>query len=266
MLSTLKYSSKIDRIKKITENIKKGNLELYNELIKSKTLNREIKKVFDYINDTYPDIEEKIECEKKITKKRYGDCIYNTQIFITSSIIIYGYIFDYTETVYIDNSKGIKLHCKKFGHEMSKRYHNHFKKSGNCELCWYYYEFVRKSKLIHIDENGKCLYIYDMVKYNGCKDQVMIFCIKCDEYFWQTPENHMNKKHGCNSCAIKRRTTTQDDFIKYCEETHIDLNGNILNDYSRVIYVSANKPVEVVCLFCKNSFYPTPYNHISNKS
>ena len=107
----------------------------------------------------------------------------------------------------------------------------------------------------------KGYYIYDKVDYLDSTKKVCIICPLHGE-FWQTPAAHVRGEH-CPLCANKKRGDTfrgsKDNFILEARKTH----GNKY-DYSKVEYVSAMKPVEIICKE-HGSFWQIPMLHIKGQ-
>ena len=107
----------------------------------------------------------------------------------------------------------------------------------------------------------KGYYIYNKVDYINSTKKVCIVCPLHGE-FWQTPAAHVRGEH-CPLCANKKRGDTfrgsKDNFILEARKTH----GNKY-DYSKVEYVSAMKPVEIICKE-HGSFWQIPMLHIKGQ-
>ena len=118
--------------------------------------------------------------------------------------------------------------------------------------------FIKSAVSIHGD-----LYDYKEVIYKNKKTPVKIFCKKCNEFFLQTPESHLQGS-GCQKCAkIKMRNSqnlTKEEFIKRAIFIHDDLY-----DYNKVIYVNAYTPVKIYCKKCKQYFWQKPVVHLNAK-
>ena len=76
--------------------------------------------------------------------------------------------------------------------------------------------FIRKA----VEKYGN-KFDYSNVDYKQCDEKV---CIICPEHweFWQTPNLHLNTKHGCPECAKKEsiKISKTEDFIKKAKEVH----------------------------------------------
>ena len=115
-------------------------------------------------------------------------------------------------------------------------------------------QFIKEAKEIHGEK-----YDYNLVDYKNCHTKVKIIC-KEHGLFEMTPSVHIHDKCGCPICGklkqIKSQTDTLEEFIKKARKTH----GNKY-DYSKSMYTTARKPIEIVCLE-HGSFFQTPDNHI----
>lgn len=137
-----------------------------------------------------------------------GPKIYDTETFIKASKEKFGEnAFDYSLVNYIDKDTPIKLICKEHGIvEITPR--NHLESKTGCTYCGYGYipsgpnnslskeEFIRRARLVHGDT-----YDYSEIKYVNNKTLIKIYCKECKEYFWQTPNDHLND-HGCPNCKL----------------------------------------------------------------
>lgn len=110
--------------------------------------------------------------------------------------------------------------------------------------------FIERAMQIHGSK-----YDYSEVNYVNSITKVSIICPDHGE-FWQTPANHLQGK-GCPKCVGKNKTT--DDFKKEATKIH-----NAKYDYSKVSYVSATLPVEIICPI-HGSFFQTPNKHLSGE-
>lgn len=102
-------------------------------------------------------------------------------------------------------------------------------------------------------------YDYRKVSYVNNRTKVCIICHKHGE-FYQTPDNHLNKKYGCPKCGVEnnkiRLTTPNEAFIEKAEKVH-----NNKYDYSKVEYVNNRTKVCIIC-HEHGEFYQIPFNHL----
>jgi very-short-patch-repair endonuclease len=83
-------------------------------------------------------------------------------------------------------------------------------------------KFISKAKEIHQDSNGKPLYDYSLVDYNGAQNKVKIICPKhIDDwkketghiYFEMTPNHHTHRGSKCKFCYLESKTKYTDEDI-----------------------------------------------------
>ena len=112
--------------------------------------------------------------------------------------------------------------------------------------------FQEKAKEIHGDK-----YDYSKVEYINTKTKVCIICPVHGE-FWQTPDKHINRKHGCQKCA-KNCKQTLEQFVEKAKEIHGDKY-----DYSKVEYINTDTKV---CIICPEhgEFWQTPHMHLKKQ-
>ena len=107
----------------------------------------------------------------------------------------------------------------------------------------------------------KGYYIYDKVDYVNSNTKVCIICPLHGE-FWQTPVAHI-RGDSCPLCANKRRGDAlrgnKEEFIERAKKTHGDKY-----DYSKVVYESMMKPVEIICPE-HGSFWQIPMQHVKGQ-
>lgn len=116
-------------------------------------------------------------------------------------------------------------------------------------------EFIHKAKNIHGDK-----YDYSKVIYVNNHNKVKIFCKNCQDYFEQTPNNHLTG-NGCKKCSYKKRALDKicslTDFIKKARLVHKNKY-----DYSKSKYVSAKTNILIKCNTCNHIFMQLPNNHL----
>ena len=122
-------------------------------------------------------------------------------------------------------------------------------------------EFEEKANAKH----GKGTFLYDKVKYGTVKIPVLIGCRKCENYFPQTPNNHL-RGQGCPDCGLeklreasrRKKNKAADEFEEKANAKHG--KGTFL--YDKVKYDTAKKPVLIGCPKCKIYFPQTPDDHL----
>ena len=177
----------------------------------------------------------------------------NLESFIERSNIIHNNLYDYSNSIYINNRTNIKIICKEHG-DFNQLPLNHFKGSG-CPDCYItkkrILNFVERSNIAH---NNK--YSYELVDYKNNITKVKIFCGKHGE-FEQIPTHHLNGI-GCPDCGGTKKLNTQ-KFIKKSKEIHKETY-----DYSLVKYINNQKKVKIICKK-HNIFEQIPDDHMRGR-
>lgn len=130
-------------------------------------------------------------------KCKYDKLRHNTKIFVCESRKIHGEKYDYSQTIYINAKRKLKIICPDHG-AFEQTAAVHLSGSG-CKMCFLdswrltTAEFIHKSKSVHGDK-----YDYSDVSYIGAKHTVKIIC-RQHGVFEQTAGNHMAGK-GCHVC------------------------------------------------------------------
>lgn len=106
-------------------------------------------------------------------------------------------------------------------------------------------QFIEKATEIHADK-----YDYSESIYTNCKVKIKIFCKSHQDFFWQTPDTHIQGR-GCKHCSDieghKKLTLSHEEFLYRAIKTHE--NRYTYND---VVYIRNNKKVYVTCLIHGN--------------
>jgi len=102
-------------------------------------------------------------------------------------------------------------------------------------------------------------YDYSKVVYIGIFKNVVIICPIHGE-FRQTPNNHLNHKHGCPQCSLISRSfklsSTTEKFITKAMKIHDNKY-----DYSKVVYVNNHTKVIIICSI-HGKFLQLPLCHL----
>ena len=107
-----------------------------------------------------------------------------------------------------------------------------------------HHKVSQEDLLILFNHIHKGKYDYSKVEYTGMNNKICIICPEHGE-FWMTANSH-KKGQGCPKCGIisrvKKRTLTQDEFIRRANEIH---GGKY--DYSKVVYTKSRDDVTIIC-------------------
>lgn len=116
-------------------------------------------------------------------------------------------------------------------------------------------DFIDRARAVHGDKYG-----YAFSVYQSTHTKVFIHCKK-HGMFEQRPDDHINKKCGCNTCGCtvtcEKTSLTTDEFIKKATQVHGDRF-----DYSLVDYKTSQKKVKIICKL-HGVFEQKPNNHLN---
>ena len=182
--------------------------------------------------------------------------------FIIKARRIHKNKYDYSKSRYKFSKEKIKITCFKHG-SFFQTPNSHLTGKG-CPLCKIdrikkslsdtTRIFIKKAKRVH----GK-RYDYSNVAYKTTHEKVSLICPIHGEFF-QSPANHLQGLH-CKKCATKiiakKGTYTTKEFLNKCQTIH-----KKRYDYSKVIYTSINKKIEVICRQ-HGSFFQVAHYHLS---
>lgn len=183
--------------------------------------------------------------------------------FVSKSISLFGDLYDYSESNYINCCTDIKVFCKKHKKYFYVHPSRHLNGVG-CPVCGSdrksnslrlsLDEFIVRSNKIHnnIYDYSKVVYVKNTVK-------VDIIC-KNHGVFKMAPANHLNGA-GCQKCAnelkSKNSRYSTEDFLGLAKKRH----GDGRYDYSNVDYINSITKVDVIC-YKHGVFEATPADHL----
>lgn len=81
--------------------------------------------------------------------------------------------------------------------------------------------------------------------------------------FYQSPNDHINKQNGCIKCGFKSMIRIRRLSVEKFIERAIKVHGNKY-DYKEIDYKNNRLPIKIYCNSCKEYFYQSPSNHLSN--
>lgn len=202
----------------------------------------------------------------------------NTEIFIQLSKEKYKELFEYDKTEYVNWITPIILKCKRCGKYFSITPAKHLGKIKKepkygvvgCPECNYKHGVILKKdkdrkqffeKAINI--HGKNSFDYSESNYINMNTPIKIKCLRCNNYFWQTPINHLKLSHHyCPNCIYSElgnnRSIGQEEFIKRCYEIH----GKYRYDLSKVKYKNLETYVRIIDKINNVDFLILPQNFL----
>ena len=113
--------------------------------------------------------------------------------------------YDYSYVNYIGGKHKVKIRCKKHDYIFEQLSDNHLKGQG-CPKCGGNY---RRNTEEFLKELSNTIYDYSEIVYKNAKEKIKIKCPK-HGFFWQTPDNHINKSHGCPKCISSRSNSEKE--------------------------------------------------------
>lgn len=132
--------------------------------------------------------------------------------FITRAREIHGDKYNYSKVEYNTTNDKVCIICPIHG-EFWQRATNHINKGNKCPKCHPNYnktteDFIEMARRIHGNK-----YDYSKVEY---KNNITKVCIICPEHgeFWQRPNSHLSRKHGCPHCANSKLETEYENILK----------------------------------------------------
>lgn len=168
----------------------------------------------------------------------------NLQEFITKSRKLHGDKYDYTKSVYVNDSTKVTITCPFHG-DYVQTVNSHLRGKG-CMACAILtfgksrYEtaknvFVEKAKKIHGER-----YDYSKAVYTGAKVEMELIC-KNHGSFYRHANGHLSGR-GCHKCSLEAAKSTTEEFVSRAKEIHSDFY-----DYSQTVYIKANIKVIIGC-------------------
>ena len=180
-----------------------------------------------------------------------------TKEFIERAIKVHGNKYDYSKVEYVNATKSIKIICKEHG-EFIQLPFNHLQGKG-CPICRYINssnknkmtleEFIERAIKVHGNK-----YDYSKVEYVNNRTKVCIICHEHGE-FWQRPDDHIIKKHGCPKCSGNKKRTLE-SFINDANKKH-----NYFFNYNKSVYNGIHNKLIITCPI-HGDFLQAPNDHL----
>ena len=130
-------------------------------------------------------------------------------------------------------------------------------RGSGCTICYKHElktteDFIEAAKLIHGNKYG-----YHVSDYQGSDKDIDIWCYVCNKTFTQRASHHTNG-HGCPGCCFKdMNLKTTQQFINEAVKIHGDKYS-----YYPTEYEGCDKPVEIWCNECQETFFQKPRVHL----
>lgn len=184
-------------------------------------------------------------------------------IFIENAKKIHGEKkYDYSQVVYKNNKTKVNIICSTHG-VFAQAPHDHTgEKECGCPKCGMMKNrgtrenWLNKVKNEHPQRFSE--HDYSKFVYVDCNKEAIFTCIKCNEDYLQTPNNHL-RRTGCRNCVSKVYYNTE-SWINLAKE---DKGHKYL--YNEVVYVDQRTPVKIKCIHHDWDFWQTPEIHVNSK-
>ena len=171
----------------------------------------------------------------------------NSKNYMEKLINKVGHLYDFSESIYVNNRTPIIVICKKCGNSALRIPWNVIK-SKSCKKCNSINQsnnladFIEKAKEIHGNK-----YCYDKSCYINAKHKISIKCNTCSLIFDQLPRAHIYGKQGC----------------PYCKESHGESKIKNILDFMEIEYIREKKFIDCIGSggrFLKFDFYLPTFN------
>jgi len=176
--------------------------------------------------------------------------------FITEAKLLYGDVYDYSKTEYVNSHTKIEIICAIHGSFYTTPI-SHLSNVG-CQKCGIINAakkrtistelFIKKSKVIHGDK-----FDYSLVNYKNSGVKIKLICPEHGE-FEQLPSDNL-QNHGCPKCAGKYMDT--DFFIEKSKKIHENKY-----DYSMSEYINSVTKIKIICPI-HGEFEQMPSSHLN---
>ena len=142
------------------------------------------------------------------SKKESFDLIRKLAVksFLKKAVNKYGNKYTFPDLNYIDHLTPINIYCTSHEILFKQKPYNFLCSNDPCPLCRNeklsmtntksLSMFIKQAKAIHNEK-----YEYGYVEYVNTYTPVKIFCFKCNDFFYQTPNRHL-KGCDCPTCAV----------------------------------------------------------------
>ncbi len=126
--------------------------------------------------------------------------------FVAKSVKAHGDTYGYNNAVYINNDTEVMITCKIHGDFPQRPVVHYTGSKSGCPTCAITRgatkrsagkdKFIKKS----IKKHGE-IYGFKKAIYKNSSTELTLTCLRCNEDFPVTPNNHLGQESGCPSCA-----------------------------------------------------------------
>lgn len=172
--------------------------------------------------------EEKTQLASSLLRNGCPDCsvrrgiqlqTFTKEQFVEKAKLVHGDLYDYSETVYVNNRTSVKIKCNRCGNDFWQLSNTHILGAG-CSACnilkpMPVEEFIERSESVH----GVGKFDYSLVHetYKNSQSLVKIKCNKCNKISNKHVSNHI-QGYGCKFC---NNSKGEEAIAKYLTENNI---------------------------------------------
>ncbi len=181
------------------------------------------------------------ECAKiRLADIKRGDL----NVYLDKCKIIHNNKFDYSKIIFNKLKDKVEIICQIHGSFFCSL-DSHMNKGTGCKKCSSMISNRNKNYIFLPPKNS--IYDYSKAIYINSRTHIEIICPIVDHgSFFQTPNNHLTKNHGCPKCAFLFKAH---DLMNTLEHYLDELNTihNNKYDYSKFQYMSYNEKSIIIC-------------------
>lgn len=170
---------------------------------------------------------------------------------------VHGNLYSYQLVEYKGSVCKVEIICLTCKDSFKQRPHDHMQGKG-CLACSGSKPLTNETfalKALKVHGNKYC---YAEANIVNNRTTAAVFCIKCQETFWQRPYDHL-RGQGCPECAGKKPLTNE-SFVLKALKVHGDKY-----EYSGVILTGNKTKVKIFCVACQETFEQRPDGHLQGK-
>lgn len=175
-----------------------------------------------------------------------------TESWVKRALEVHGNVFDYSNTVYVNNKTKVKIVCPKHG-EFSVNPDTHIRKKSACRQCMKENrpKLIRKTTEDFIEDSknrfGSNAFDYSKSIYQEVHKPIILIC-KIHGEIETTPNKHLKTGNvfGCIQCNKehyrKKVTRTFKEFTKQAQKVH-----ELKYTYDESSYKNGNELIAITC-------------------
>lgn len=127
----------------------------------------------------------------------------DNKTFIQKANIVHNNKYDYSLVDYVNAKTKVKIICNIHGVYEQNPY-NHIGKKYGCPKCANNKKLTKEEFIIKANNIHNSLYNYNEIEYVNSNTKIKIYCLKCEKYYYQTPNSHLCGESGCPKCKLSK--------------------------------------------------------------